>query len=479
LEHDLVVFVPGILGSRLTRGGVDIWQRSQRAIRLHVAVELARNPLKRHTAFEDLKLPPGAGHDLPEAPWAVTPEEPLEGADALPGLLKTLGPPDVAGMMGGLAPGQYVPFPYDWRLSNRVTAGLLKQRVERELTRWTERYRAHYPHAEEPPKVVYVCHSMGGLVARYHLECQDGAETARALVTLGTPHRGAAKAIRFLTGHGIGPGEDQPGIQGPRAALVGALYNDVFMEVCRTFPSMAQLLPVYRAVLRQGADRPLRPLDEAQVPDLPTELVQEAFDFHEDFEEAVERNRLRRSPWPGYAVHSIGGRAHPTVHGVQVEPGGELKFPTRLDDRRHWTGDGTVPEDSAHPWWALTELSYGVWNGYKHAELPGGEAVSHQLAVILRGGRGRSMLSADEIGVLAPELAVAGEPFEVLVQGTDRTVRASLHRPGHPPLPPVTLKPAGEGLLRAELTAGEGTWVLRVEAEPYVVRHEVVTVVAA
>jgi nitrogen fixation protein FixH len=74
---------------------------------------------------------------------------------------------------------------------------------------------------------------------------------------------------------------------------------------------------------------------------------------------------------------------------------------------------------------------------------------------------------------------VHGVQVEPVVQGTDRTVRAALHRPGHPPLPPVTLKPAGDGLLRAELTAGEGTWVLRVEAEPYVVRHEVVTVVAA
>ncbi|MFI1731369.1 hypothetical protein ACH40E_19550 [Streptomyces acidicola] len=481
MEHDLIVFVPGILGSRLVRDGNDVWQRSKARILLHSVKELAKRPLSPAAAFEDLKLPPGIGDNRPEPQWAVSAEEPVKGADALPGLLATLGPPDIPGTLGGLPNGQYVSFTYDWRLSNRVTAAALKARVEGELARWRENAKQRFPHAEDEPKVVFLCHSMGGLITRYYLECLGGAEIARTLVTIGTPHQGAAKAVRFLTGNGIGPGEDQPRILRPGAAAAGAYLNSALMELCSTFPSVAQLLPVYRAVLNPAWDR-RRSLDDERVsiPDLPSELVKDAFAFHTEFEDACERNRMRGAPWPEYTVRSIGGRAHPTVHGVQLEPGGRLKFPTGLDDTWHWSGDGTVPEESAFPWWALDDPGKEVWNGYQHADLPGGDAVSHQLVAIVRGGRGRSMLAADEFGIVAPELAVSGEPFEVLVQGADssRTVRADLRHDGRSSIGPVTLLPAEDGLLRAEFTAPAGTWVLRIEADgPHVVHQDVVTVV--
>ncbi|MFE4756393.1 lipase family alpha/beta hydrolase [Streptomyces mirabilis] len=483
MEHDLVVFVPGILGSRLTRGGEDVWHRSSQRIMFHSVKELAKRPLKPAAAFEELMLPPGIGDNRPEPRWAVSADEPVKGADALPGLLATLGQPDIRGMLGGLTDGQYVSFTYDWRLSNRVTAAELKKRVGRELARWREYVKQHLPHVEDEPKVMFLCHSMGGLITRYYLECLGGAETARALVTIGTPHRGAAKAVRFLTGNGVGPGDDQPWLVRAGAVAAGAYLNSALMEVSRTFPSVAQLLPVYQAVVEPGRTR-RRYLDDegVSVADLPSELIKDAFAFHTEFEEACERNRLRGGgPWPSYRVHSIGGRAHPTVHGVQIEPGGRLKFPNQLDDTWDWTGDGTVPEESAFPGWALRDMSEGVWNGYRHAALPGGGSVGHQLVTILRGRTARNTLAGDEeFGITAPELAVAGEPFDVVVQGADdsRSVRAGLRQDGKAAIEPVILRPDGDGLLRGELTAAAGTWVLQVEADgPQVVHRDVVTVV--
>ncbi|MFD5746132.1 hypothetical protein [Streptomyces sp. NPDC127033] len=481
MEHDLVVFVPGILGSRLTRDGKDVWHQSKQA-----ALQLVR-PARAVAGFA---LPPGIGDDEPEAPWAVAADELLKGPDAMPGLLAQFGYPDVRAMLGrapdhhpggGLRPEQYLAFTYDWRLSNRLSARRLKAGVERALARWRERAPDHYPRAhEDAPKVVLMCHSMGGLIARHYLECLGGRDIARSLVTIGTPHRGAAKAIRFLTGNGIGPGEDQ-GLPQRKALRWAARVNPALAGIARSFPSVAQLLPVYNAALTDGAAG-WRPLTATPVPDLPTELVRDAFAFHQEFTDAWERNRATGAPSP-YKVHCLGGRAHPTVHGVVVGADGTLEFPTWLDNSREWTGDGTVPEESAFAKWALDELSDAVWSGERHATMAGAESVGHQLVAIRRGRQARDTLAGDdEFGLVAPDFAVAGEPFEITVPGmgdAGRTVRARLTRDGQPAGDPVTLTPDGTGDLTAGLTAPAGTWILEVEADrPRVVCRDLVTVVA-
>ena len=40
-----------------------------------------------------------------------------------------------------------------------------------------------------------VCHSAGGLIARYFVECLAGGPSVRKLITLGTPHQGARMAL--------------------------------------------------------------------------------------------------------------------------------------------------------------------------------------------------------------------------------------------------------------------------------------------
>src|SRR3712207_3858447 len=43
-------------------------------------------------------------------------------------------------------------------------------------------------------RIHVVGHSLGGLIARYHLQRQDGAQRIQSLVTLGTPHEGSVLA---------------------------------------------------------------------------------------------------------------------------------------------------------------------------------------------------------------------------------------------------------------------------------------------
>ncbi|ARF81988.1 lipase family alpha/beta hydrolase [Kitasatospora aureofaciens] len=482
MEHDLVVFLPGILGSRLTRDGKDVWHQSWQAV-----LQL-RHPSK---AVEAFKLPPGIGDDEPEpnSPWAVQADELVKGPDAMPGLLASYGYPEVRSLLeraashdprGGLHPDQYAVFTYDWRLSNRLNARRLKTWVERELAQWRERAPRFHPKAhDDEPKVVFICHSMGGLIARYYLEYLHGRDLARSLVTIGTPHRGAAKAIRFLTGNGIGPSEDQ-GWPKRKAAQLASRVNPALADIARSFPSVAQLLPVYAAALVDGGTR-WRPLTEVPVGNLPTELVNDAFAFHEEFAGAWERNRATEAA-PPYKVHCLGGRAHPTVHGVVVRRDGTLEFPTQLDNSQLWIGDGTVPEESAFAKWALDDISDAVWGGERHTTLAGAESFAHQLDAIRRAKPRRDLLAGEEgFSLVVPDFAVAGEPFEITVSGigtSGRTVRARLTNNRQPGEAPVTLAPDGIGGLVGEVTGAAGTWILEVEAErPHMVCRDVVTIV--
>ncbi|MFF0486681.1 lipase family alpha/beta hydrolase [Streptomyces sp. NPDC004435] len=472
MKHDLVVFVPGILGSRLTRDGRDVWNQSRRTL-----FQL-RSPKR---ALAEMALPPGIGDERPDARHALVPEGLLKSPDSLPGLLSCLGYPDVRAALGDLAEGQYVPFAYDWRLSNRVTAADLKDRIAHELARWTERVDTYYPDRPDDPKVILVCHSMGGLIGRYYLECLGGRETARTLVTLGTPHKGAAKAVRFLTGHGVGPVVGDGPLRGAALGAAGRVVNEALRGLALTLPSVAQLLPVYDAVLIPGKSR-RRALNDRRhpVPDLPTGHVEDAFAFHDEFEDAREANR--RTDTDGrlpYRVHCLGGMAHPTVHGVVLSPDGP-RFTTGLDDGRPWSGDGTVPRDSAFAGWALDYEDDGGWNGYRHADMAGGGSVGHQLSVIREGRRARDMLAGDEeFGLTVPECALAGKPFEVVATGqglAERNLRAVLRREGASSGTPVPFAPDGAGGVRVELEGGPGTWVLEVVSErPRMVCREVVT----
>lgn len=81
---------------------------------------------------------------------------------------------------------------YDFRLGVAKAAeyldGQLKARLE-----------ALWPRPDDRRgRLILVAHSMGGLVARYWLAQDGNAQLCRELITLGTPHRGAPKALDVL-----------------------------------------------------------------------------------------------------------------------------------------------------------------------------------------------------------------------------------------------------------------------------------------
>src|SRR3712207_1604104 len=89
-------------------------------------------------------------------------------------------------------------------------------------------------------RIHVVGHSLGGLIARYHLQRQDGARRMRSLVTLGTPHQGSVLAHLMPTPlvRQLRPGspllrelqEPAPGIRTP----VTAIYSDLDQVVLPT-----------------------------------------------------------------------------------------------------------------------------------------------------------------------------------------------------------------------------------------------------
>jgi hypothetical protein len=99
---------------------------------------------------------------------------------------------------------------------------------------------------------------MGGLVVRYFLEVLGGWRDCRALVTFGTPYRGSLNALNFL------------------ANGYKRLFTDL-SEVMRSFPSMYQLLPIYRA-LRIGEDY-VRVAEAASVPGIDRARAEDALGF--------------------------------------------------------------------------------------------------------------------------------------------------------------------------------------------------------
>jgi triacylglycerol esterase/lipase EstA (alpha/beta hydrolase family) len=76
-----------------------------------------------------------------------------------------------------------------------LSASKLAETASRGLDRW--RKYTQNPDA----KLVLICHSMGGLVARWFLEVLGGREITRQLITIGTPYQApSTRCVNSSTG---------------------------------------------------------------------------------------------------------------------------------------------------------------------------------------------------------------------------------------------------------------------------------------
>jgi pimeloyl-ACP methyl ester carboxylesterase len=312
---DLVVVLPGILGSTLSRNGHLVWAPSAgsalRAIRTFGA------------SIRQLELPMGIGDDHPMdgvEPVSMMPDlhilpgvwTAVKGYDQLLDRLRSLGYREQAGGPGA-PPGNLLPVAYDWRLSCRYNAERLGKLIEPALERWRAQGG---PYTEA--QVVLVCHSMGGLIARWYIEKCGGAETTRKLITLGTPYRGAARALGQLVNgadHGLGP---------LRLRLT---------DFARSMPSSYQLLPEYACMRTPDG---LVKITDVTLPDLDTAMTADAMRFHTSLRDA-EANR----PASLDATHAIVGVRQSTATTAQATIGGIELINAYQDEDLH--GDATVP----------------------------------------------------------------------------------------------------------------------------------------
>ncbi|MEU7875767.1 hypothetical protein [Dactylosporangium sp. NPDC049140] len=433
---DLLVVVPGITGSVLRdAAGRDVWNLSPRAI------VGGLTGLRRTVGA--LRLPTGIGDAAPDDPGGLSAGGPITGWHLWPGFWAGGGYGRLLAHLESVNPGGVRGFGYDWRLSNRHTARLLSRQVERWLAEWRARP------GNAGARVVFVCHSMGGLVVRYHLEVLGGREHARRVVTLGTPYRGAVKAISALTGDAFGG--------------LGALgWDEPLTELARSLPAVYQLLPTYRCVSTAGGPAGL---DTVSVPGADPAMVRDALAFHREIAAAVAGN----GP-PPYELYAFAGKIQATVQSVELGPVRRYRHEQGGVDH---AGDGTVALFSAvPPEWPNTAPA--LLHAARHGGLPGTAALLDALTdKILARDLGGILAPPCELGLDVPEVVASGPvPVAVRADRADLLLHAVLREPGAEGPDPygrdtvaeIRLDADGSGGYHGRIPAPEGIWRLDVTA---------------
>ncbi len=292
----VVVLVPGLMGSQLAYNGEVIWPGPVRQLWLPYGkmAELLQEDLVATDVIRDVLI----------SNQYSTLIDDLATCD----FRETEDPPTL------------VLFPYDWRKDNGKAASLLADLIDRTVDR-------HGGQAE----LSIVAHSMGGLISRYYLESgefanRSGMKTIRQLITLGTPHRGSPIALSAAMG------------QEKRLWL----NSDQVLEIVRDprYPSIYQLLPPKNEPFAWNRDSKAQyePLDIYDPPvakglGLVEANLQSAMNFHAKLNHANRPVHVRYFTFVGtrqtMVSHVLMRKDRATYHVDKVE----------TED----AGDGTVP----------------------------------------------------------------------------------------------------------------------------------------
>lgn len=402
MTHDLVVVLPGITGSTLrTEDGTLVWSPTAGAL-VNAIKSFGRN-------VNALRLPQGIGDEHPGdgvEPVALMDDlhlipgvwTPVKGYDRLLDRLRTLGHTETKGNL--------LPVPYDWRLSNRYNANRLRTIVQPALERW----RAAHPRNADA-RLTFVCHSMGGLVARWYIEKCGGADHTRKLITLGTPYRGAAKAMDQL-------------VNGAHQRL-GPLSFDLTV-FARTLPSLHQLLPEYACIESSSHPGGLAKTVEVEggVPELDSGMALDAMLFHTDLR-AAEARRARSLT----TTHAIVGTKQNTPTTARLH---NRRLTLRTDySGQDLYGDGTVPLVAACR--ADVPMNSNTLRRVpdQHGNLQRNKAALDELESVLTTPDlvVRAPALATHLRLDVPEVIGAGEPLTVRLaaaSGIPRAVRLTV-----------------------------------------------------
>jgi hypothetical protein len=429
MTADLIIVIPGITGTALRRDDQMIWDLSVAGV--------AHGLSHATDVLEAMSLPEGLGDEEPDHAHQLQPVGLIQGWHLWPGFWAGAGYGQLLRRLRRLhsSPGRIVAFPYDWRLSNRASARRLQRTIETELACWREQPG----HADA--KVIYICHSMGGLLTRYYLEVLGGRDTCRQLITVGTPYSGSIKAIKALT-DGLIP-------------LLPRL-NDRLVAVARTLPAVHQLLPTYHCVHTNGEPATLIAAD---LPDLPITGARDAHALHTEISEALTRN----GP-PSYERYAFGGRRQPTDQSVSTSPSG-LRYHRQQRGADH-AGDGTVPLFSSVAPEDQTTAA-GVFHAARHSGLQHHDSLLDQVIDKINGvDLGSTLAPPHELALDLPEIASAGAeiPLRITADLPDLLLHARIDYPNGNPLDAhISVHPEGHGAYSATLQLPPGTWHVQVE----------------
>ena len=419
LQH-LIVVVPGIGGSVLADERMrPVWGDARRRV-VQVLADPGRLSLAEAPTLHPVALMASAGH-IP--PFRLHGYDGLvlglrNGVGAGGGVRVDTATPTVPGYTRDLA-ADVVLFPYDFRYGVAAAGERLAEEIGLRLADLSPRQRAR--------RVIVVGHSMGGLVARYWAGLPGQAGLCRAVLTVGTPHLGAPKALDWVVnGAALGRGP----IREATTKLLGEATDllDEVTRVLRDWPGVYDLLPTYRAVLDEtggggvAGDPALLPADLVRrlgvgyVADPAfASRVAAAAAMHEE----ISRTWSAMDPDVRPAVVPFLARDHGTPNAVYLR-GGRLVV---TDDDPHWQpnagwrGDGTVPAISAVPseLQGRREVEHPVTQ--RHTPMASAGSVV-QVVRALTGDSGP--VRGDEtfdarvrLGVDLDEAAVLGEPVPV------------------------------------------------------------------
>ena len=395
---DVIVVLPGILGSVLQKDGREVWSLSREGVTGALAT------LGRSINLLKLQDDPPDVDDIGDG---VTATSLFPDVHLIPGLWKIDG-------YGALrqwildtfevrAGENYFEFAYDWRRDNRVAARGLARASRGWLKNWRERS------GNASAKLVLIAHSMGGLVSRHFIEVLEGWRDTRALITFGTPYRGSVKAVDFLCN----------GIQ----KSIGPLKVFDLTDLLRSFTSIYQLLPIYPSYDR-GDGQLLRIGESAGIPNIDPVRAASALAFHHGIEKAVESNATREAYIRDrYRIYPIVGTFQPTLQSAKLVSGKVLTstaYPGP-NSRFAYDGDGTVPRVSATP-----IEDRGDANPVFVAELHGSLQNTRMSLIQLEGLLAPHVPSAifrdlelPRVALQVDDLFAAGEPVQLNVQCED------------------------------------------------------------
>ena len=378
---DVVVVIPGIMGSTLRLGDDMIWSPSPGdALRaLHV--------FRRHV--RDVAVPSGTG-DEPDPrvqPVAVMPDLHMLGGlwtvhlgySVLCTWLQRQF--DLIPVTDGGPPGNLLTFPYDWRLSNRYNGEKLFTKAEPVLDRWR-----NHPGTPADAKLILICHSMGGLVARWFLQECGGAAMTRKLITMGTPYRGALGALEQL-GNGVR--------KGPWPFRLDLTY------FARSLPSSYQLLPEYACVESPSGLQKVTPA--SLPPGTDADLVRDAMALHD---------QLDAKPLAADSTYILTGREQRTATTAGVE-GDQIVVRYTIQGADE-AGDGTVPTVGSVPHGMAPDSPGLFFAAEQHGALQSNRGVFDQLRGILTGRHeAHKAPAAARLDVWLPEVLDPGEDLRV------------------------------------------------------------------